>query len=172
MRLQTPTFITAASLGTFGNPSQRLFYGPGIANYDMAVHKVRRTTEYASLEFSFDSFDTFIIPSSTEHPRGTPSEMRYFRTILCRGGRFQGEAQNPRFDSAHMRSHGLPHLARNVRFVKSDLLNLEVHRRCADCQTRSSRVGAEEEKTTFTVSIPQCGSLPVGRNQTEFQAGR
>ena len=101
--------------------------------------------------------------SSTEPPRIAAIEMRYFRTnpevaarrrfagrrqILCRGQRFQGEAQNPRFDSAHRRSHGVPHLARGIRFADNNFSgnDLELHRRCAGCQTKSSRVGAEEEK--------------------------
>jgi hypothetical protein len=47
------------ALGTFGNSSRRFFYGPGIDNYDVAVHKVTRITESTSLEFRFETFNTF-----------------------------------------------------------------------------------------------------------------
>jgi hypothetical protein len=47
------------ALGTFGTSSRRFFYGPGIDNYDMAVRKLTRVTESASLEFRFESFNTF-----------------------------------------------------------------------------------------------------------------
>src|SRR6202171_4147718 len=47
------------ALGTFGNSSRRFFYGPGINNYDMALHKVTRITESTSLEFRFETFNTF-----------------------------------------------------------------------------------------------------------------
>jgi hypothetical protein len=46
-------------LGTFGTSSRRFFYGPGINNYDMALHKVTRLTEASSLEFRFETFNTF-----------------------------------------------------------------------------------------------------------------
>jgi hypothetical protein len=47
------------ALGTFGNSSRRFFYGPGINNYDMALHKVTRLTEGTSIEFRFETFNTF-----------------------------------------------------------------------------------------------------------------
>jgi hypothetical protein len=47
------------ALGTFGNSSRRFFYGPGIDNYDMALRKTTRVTESASLEFRFETFNTF-----------------------------------------------------------------------------------------------------------------
>jgi hypothetical protein len=47
------------ALGTFGNSSRRFFYGPGINNYDMALRKLTRVTESASLEFRFETFNTF-----------------------------------------------------------------------------------------------------------------
>jgi hypothetical protein len=47
------------ALGTFGTSSRRFFYGPGINNYDMALHKVTRLTESTSLEFRFETFNTF-----------------------------------------------------------------------------------------------------------------
>jgi hypothetical protein len=47
------------ALGTFGTSSRRFFYGPGINNYDMALRKVTRVTESSSLEFRFETFNTF-----------------------------------------------------------------------------------------------------------------
>jgi hypothetical protein len=47
------------ALGTFGTSSRRFFYGPGIDNYDVALHKVTRLTESSSLEFRFETFNTF-----------------------------------------------------------------------------------------------------------------
>lgn len=47
------------ALGTFGNSSRRFFYGPGIDNYDIALRKITRVTESASLEFRFETFNTF-----------------------------------------------------------------------------------------------------------------
>jgi hypothetical protein len=47
------------ALGTFGNSSRRFFYGPGIDNYDMALRKITRVTESVSLEFRFETFNTF-----------------------------------------------------------------------------------------------------------------
>jgi len=46
-------------LGTFGTSSRRLFYGPGIDNYDVALRKLTRVTESKSLEFRFETFNTF-----------------------------------------------------------------------------------------------------------------
>jgi hypothetical protein len=47
------------ALGTFGNSSRRFFYGPGINNYDVALRKLTRITESVSLEFRFETFNTF-----------------------------------------------------------------------------------------------------------------
>jgi hypothetical protein len=47
------------ALGTFGNSSRRFFYGPGIDNYDVTLRKTTRITESASLEFRFETFNTF-----------------------------------------------------------------------------------------------------------------
>jgi hypothetical protein len=47
------------ALGTFGTSSRRFFYGPGINNYDMALRKTTRVTESSSLEFRFETFNTF-----------------------------------------------------------------------------------------------------------------
>jgi hypothetical protein len=47
------------ALGTFGNSSRRFFYGPGINNYDMVLRKITKVTESSSLEFRFETFNTF-----------------------------------------------------------------------------------------------------------------
>ena len=47
------------ALGTFGNADRRMFYGPGIDNYDMALRKTTRIREASSLEFRFETFNTF-----------------------------------------------------------------------------------------------------------------
>jgi hypothetical protein len=46
-------------LGTPGNAPRRFFYGPGIDNYDIALLKEIRFTESKSLEFRWETFNTF-----------------------------------------------------------------------------------------------------------------
>ena len=58
MAFNTKLFSPNA-LGTFGNSSRRFFYGPGINNYDMALRKITRITESTSLQFRFETFNTF-----------------------------------------------------------------------------------------------------------------
>jgi hypothetical protein len=62
-RIGRPYFKTAAftpnALGTQGNSRRRMFYGPGIENYDMALHKVTRFTESRSLELRLEMFNVF-----------------------------------------------------------------------------------------------------------------
>jgi hypothetical protein len=55
----TTALFSPNAPGTFGTSSRRFFYGPGINNYDMALHKVTRLTESTSLEFRFETFNTF-----------------------------------------------------------------------------------------------------------------
>jgi hypothetical protein len=58
-----PYFNTAAftpnALGTEGNSKRRMFYGPGIDNYDMALHKVTSFSESRSLELRLEMFNVF-----------------------------------------------------------------------------------------------------------------
>jgi len=58
-----PYFNTALfspnSLGTQGNAARRPFYGPGVNNFDIAPHKLTKLTETKSLEFRFETFNTF-----------------------------------------------------------------------------------------------------------------
>jgi hypothetical protein len=53
------TLFSPNPLSTFGTSSRRFFYGPGINNYDLALHKVTRLTESTSMEFRFETFNTF-----------------------------------------------------------------------------------------------------------------
>jgi len=58
-----PYFNTAAftpnALGTQGNSKRRMFYGPNIDNYDMALHKVTKITESKALELRLEMFNVF-----------------------------------------------------------------------------------------------------------------
>jgi hypothetical protein len=47
------------ALGTPGNASRRSFYGPGMDNHDMALHKITKVTESKTLEIRFESFNAF-----------------------------------------------------------------------------------------------------------------
>src|SRR5580700_5533922 len=62
-RNRLPYFNTALftpnALGTQGNAKRRFFYGPGINNFDLALHKMTKLTETKSLEFRFETFNTF-----------------------------------------------------------------------------------------------------------------
>jgi len=51
--------FTPNALGTQGNAKRRFFYGPGINNFDVALHKMTKLTETKSLEFRFETFNTF-----------------------------------------------------------------------------------------------------------------
>jgi hypothetical protein len=54
----TALFSTNA-LGTQGNAPRRPFYGPGVDNWDIALHKITKLTEGKSLELRFETFNTF-----------------------------------------------------------------------------------------------------------------
>jgi Carboxypeptidase regulatory-like domain len=51
--------FTPNALGTQGNAPRRPFYGPGVNNWDIALHKVTKLTESKSLELRFETFNTF-----------------------------------------------------------------------------------------------------------------
>ena len=51
--------FTPNALGTQGNSKRRMFYGPGIDNFDMALHKVTNFTEGRSLELRLEMFNVF-----------------------------------------------------------------------------------------------------------------
>jgi hypothetical protein len=47
------------ALGQLGNVPRRFFYGPGLDNFDMALHKVFAVTETKSFEFRAEAFNAF-----------------------------------------------------------------------------------------------------------------
>jgi hypothetical protein len=51
--------FTPNALGTQGDAPRRPFYGPGINNWDMALHRIFGLTESKSLEFRLEAFNTF-----------------------------------------------------------------------------------------------------------------
>ena len=51
--------FTPNALGTQGDSPRRPFFGPGVNNWDMAVHKVTKLTESKSLELRIETFNTF-----------------------------------------------------------------------------------------------------------------
>ncbi len=51
--------FTPNALGTQGDAPRRPFYGPGINNWDMALHRIFELTESKSLEFRLEAFNTF-----------------------------------------------------------------------------------------------------------------
>jgi hypothetical protein len=53
------SLFTPNALGTFGNAARRMFYGPGLHNFDIALHKVTRFGETRALELRFETFNTF-----------------------------------------------------------------------------------------------------------------
>lgn len=51
--------FTPNLFGTQGNAKRRMFYGPGIDNYDMALHKATALKEGRSLEIRLEMFNVF-----------------------------------------------------------------------------------------------------------------
>ncbi len=54
-----PNALTLQPLGTPGNTKRRYFYGPGQANYDMALQKSIPLKDEKAIEFRFESFNVF-----------------------------------------------------------------------------------------------------------------
>ena len=58
-----PAFDTALfpeeNIGQLGNAKRRIFYGPGIENFDLALQKIVRLAESRSLEFRAEAFNAF-----------------------------------------------------------------------------------------------------------------
>jgi hypothetical protein len=65
------SLFTPNALGTQGNGKWRFFYGPGIDNFDIAAHKITKLTESKSLEFRFETFNTFNHAQSIRTVRST-----------------------------------------------------------------------------------------------------
>jgi hypothetical protein len=53
------SLFTPDALGTRGNAKRRMFYGPGIENFDMALRKITTLGEGRSLEARFEMFHVF-----------------------------------------------------------------------------------------------------------------
>jgi len=53
------SLFTPNALGRQGNAKRRFFYGPGLNNFDVALHKTTKLTETKSLEFRFETFNAF-----------------------------------------------------------------------------------------------------------------
>ena len=58
-----PYFDTSAfteeTIGVLGDANRRFFHGPGIDNWDMALHKILRVTESTNLQFRVEYFNIF-----------------------------------------------------------------------------------------------------------------
>lgn len=53
------SLFSLPALGSPGNASRRLFYGPGMDNWDVALLKETRFSESKALEFRLETFNTF-----------------------------------------------------------------------------------------------------------------
>jgi Carboxypeptidase regulatory-like domain len=54
-----PALFSEEQLGQLGNAKRRMFYGPGIENFDMTLQKGIRCTEARSLSLRFEAFNVF-----------------------------------------------------------------------------------------------------------------
>ena len=54
----TAALFSPNALGTQGDAPRRPFYGPGVNNWDIALHKITKLTEGKSLELRFETFNT------------------------------------------------------------------------------------------------------------------
>jgi hypothetical protein len=55
----SPDPFSAETLGVAGNANRRFFHGPGLNNWDFALHKNTRLTERTALEFRAEFFNLF-----------------------------------------------------------------------------------------------------------------
>ena len=53
------SLFTLPALGQIGTARRRFFYGPGISNFDTALEKDVRLSEFRSLEFRLEAFNVF-----------------------------------------------------------------------------------------------------------------
>jgi hypothetical protein len=53
------TLFTPNALGTQGNAKRRFFYGPGVNNFDVALHKITKLNESKTIEFRLETFNAF-----------------------------------------------------------------------------------------------------------------
>jgi len=54
-----PALFSLPDMGQIGTAARRFFYGPGVANFDVALHKSVRLAESQSLELRFEAFNIF-----------------------------------------------------------------------------------------------------------------
>jgi len=62
------SLFTPNPLGTQANTKRRLFYGPGINNFDVALHKITKLTETKLLEFRLVSDSPCLLAASAIEP--------------------------------------------------------------------------------------------------------
>ena len=83
-----PAFNTALfpieAYGTLGSAKRRVFYGPGIENFDLALHKTVRVAEGRSFEFRAEAFNAlnhaqFYGPASVD---GQVDDTKHFGDIV------------------------------------------------------------------------------------------
>ncbi|MGH9430111.1 MAG: carboxypeptidase regulatory-like domain-containing protein [Terriglobia bacterium] len=55
----SPAPFSAEQLGVAGNANRRFFHGPGLNNFDFALHKTTHITEGTSIEFRAEFFNLF-----------------------------------------------------------------------------------------------------------------
>jgi hypothetical protein len=55
----SPDGFSSGPLGAFGNSNRRFFHGPGINNWDFALHKTTQIRESMSLQFRAEFFNIF-----------------------------------------------------------------------------------------------------------------
>ena len=58
-RPSIPSLFSLPALGQIGTAARRFFYGPGIANFDLALHKSVQLAESRSLELRVEAFNVF-----------------------------------------------------------------------------------------------------------------
>ncbi|MGA3193322.1 MAG: hypothetical protein ABSD73_12620, partial [Candidatus Bathyarchaeia archaeon] len=81
----TDQFSTEA-FGVAGNANRRFFHGPGLNNWDFALHKITRLTERTSIEFRAEFFNLFNHAQFT-NPSGDVNSSSFGLVTGARDGR-------------------------------------------------------------------------------------
>jgi len=68
--------FTSEAIGQVGNSNRRFFHGPGINNWDFAVHKDTRLRESMALQFRAELFNVFN-HTQFNNPNGTYNNSRF-----------------------------------------------------------------------------------------------
>jgi hypothetical protein len=71
-----PDAFSSGPLGAFGNANRRFFHGPGLNNWDFAIHKTTRLTEKIAFQFRAEFFNLFNHTQFTD-PNGNFSSSRF-----------------------------------------------------------------------------------------------